>query len=120
MKPTWNTLPDYLIEQFPELKSEIEESYFYWSSVQTDPYPHFFLMEFLTPILFGISKTKAIDARMRAGVVLDELLLSDDTDLVSAVVTELIEALADNPQLLRSVTPYLGTEAKRMLKSVMT
>ena len=53
LEPTWHNLPDFLAEEFPELRAEIEASYLEWLSVYANPYPHVFLEEFLGPMLIG-------------------------------------------------------------------
>ena len=116
MEPTWHTLPDYLIETFPELKADIEESYFGWISAVANPYPHFFLDEYLAPILIGTGPLTDADARTKAGVVLDQLLTSTDEDLAAAALTSILECLRDEHELCAKTWPYLGSTAREWLE----
>jgi hypothetical protein len=113
--PNWYTLPDYLIEQFPERKGEIEASYLFWSESIDNPYPHVFLDEFIGPLLVG--QTPADEGtRARAGAILDELLCSDDEDLAGAALTAIVEALRDDASLRADAWPFLGATARQWLE----
>jgi hypothetical protein len=116
-EPTWNTLADYLIERFPELEPMIEESYLFWSESGSDPYPHFFLEEFLLPILVGREPNAHSDAsRHEAGTILDRLLTSPDEDLASAALTAVLEMLKDSQELHDAALPFLGPTARSWLE----
>ena len=112
--PTWHTLPDFLIARFPSFRDELEEDYFFWAGTG-DPFPHFFLEDFLVPVLLGTHERADADARSEAGRVLDELLVAKDTDLASAAQTSVHELLLDHADLRRSAWPYLGPVAKEWL-----
>jgi len=112
VEPTWYNFADFLTLEFPELRSDIEASYFEWLSVTRDPYPHFFLDEFLIPILIGDGESTA---RTRAGAILDRLLLSPDEDLAGAALTAVLEPLRDNPELRERAWPFLGETAREWL-----
>lgn len=120
MKPSWHTLPDYFIETFPELKGDIEESYLSWVTAVANPYPHFFLQEFLGSILVGHLQMRDPEARNRAGTVLDELLVSPDEDLAAAALTSIIETLRDEPELRAKAWPYLGPLSREWLERLTT
>lgn len=115
VEPTWYTLPDYLIERFPAFKAEIEDSYFDWLTTIADPYPHFFLEEFLVPLLVGRGPMTDVETRMEAGRVLDQLLTSPDTDLAAAALTSIVEMLRDEAQLRSAAWPILGPTARKWL-----
>ena|ERR1700682_3741005 len=117
MEPTWYTLPDFLIEQFPELRSEVEDVYFYWLMGESNPSPHVFLMEILGPILFGQHRLSGAAERERAGAILDQLLSSRDEDLAAAAQTSIFEALRDNAEVRESSWPFLGPFARGWLPS---
>jgi hypothetical protein len=115
MEPTWYTFPDFLIEQFPDLRSEIEEDYYYWLSAQSNPYPHVFLMEILGPILFGQHRLSGAPERTRAGAILDQLLVSSDEELAEAALTAIFEVLRDDTKARESAWPFLGPIARDWL-----
>jgi hypothetical protein len=115
MEPTWYTFPDFLIEQFPDLRSEIEEDYFYWLSAQSNPYPHVFLMEVFGPILFGQHRLSRAPERMRAGAILDQLLVSSDEELAEAALTSIVEVLRDDTKAREATWPILGPIARDWL-----
>jgi hypothetical protein len=112
--PTWHTLPDFLIERFPSLRAELEEDYFFWAECG-DPYPHFFLDDFLVPLLLGRHDATTSEMREEAGRVLDALLVAEDTDLAAAAQTSVFELLRDNPELRDAAWPCLGPIAREWL-----
>ncbi len=117
MEPKWHTLADFLIERFPELKSEIEDSYFFWCDAGGNPYPHVFLEEFLLPILLGRENNATSETcRQEAGLVMDQLLVSSDEDLASAALTSVLEVLRDNGDLFLEASPFLGVTARTWLE----
>jgi hypothetical protein len=118
-EPTWHTLPDYLIERFPHLKSAIEQSYGSWLDAFANPYPHVFLEEFLIPLLIGTDTDAGERLRSEAGQVLDVLLVSRDEDLASAALTSVIEMLRDEPQLRSDAWPFLGPTAREWLQRLV-
>lgn len=113
MEPTWYTLPDYLIEQFPDLREEIESEYFEYLTVYANPYPHVFLGSFLAPMILDRHSSPA--RRRRAGEILDLILTSADTDLAEAALLEILENLADAPELLAEAWPWLGPNARELV-----
>ncbi len=120
MEPKWDTLADFLIERFPGLRSQVEDSYFFWSESGSSPYPHFFLEEFLLPILAGREPNARSDGiRSEAGAVLDILLTSPDEDLASAALTSVIETLRDSPELRAEALPFLGSTARTWLDRLL-
>jgi len=113
-EPTWYTLPDFLMEEFPELRAEIEQEYFEYAEVVANPMPHFFLEDFLLQILRGrLGADEA--ARHRAGAILDQLLMSNDEDLAAAAHTSVWETIRDTPELREATWPYLGPTAREWL-----
>jgi hypothetical protein len=115
MEPTWYTFADFLIEQFPHLRDEVEEDYFSWLSAQSNPYPHIFLTEIFAPVLFGQHRFSGATERALAGAILDQLLVSRDEDLAAAAQTSIFEVLRDDPQTRESTWPFLGPIAKDWL-----
>ena len=113
--PNWYTFPDFLIERFPAHAAEIEADYYSWVE-HVNPFPHFFLDDFLTPVLLGRHQDASSATRQEAGRVLDELLLAEDDDLASAALTSVIELLRDNPDLRVLAQPFLGPVARRWLE----
>ena len=113
-RPTWHTLPDFLIEKFPSFRGELEEDYFFWAE-SGDPFPHFFLDDFLVPVLLGRHDRANSEVREEAGRVLDELLVAEDTDLAAAAQTSVFELLRDNPELRNAAWPCLGPIARDWL-----
>ena len=97
------------------MRSEIEESYFSYLSAQANPYPHIFLMEILGPILFGQHRLCGAPERMRAGAILDQLLVSSDQDLAEAALTSIIEVLRDVTNARETTWPFLGPVARDWL-----
>jgi hypothetical protein len=120
MEPTWYTFPDFLIEQFPELRSEIEEDYFFWLDGQSNPFPHIFLTEVFGPILFGQHRLSGAPERARAGAILDQLLVSSDEDLAAAALTAIIEVLRDNTAVREATWPFLGPVAREWLSRLVS
>ena len=88
MEPTWYTLPDFLIETFPQLKESVEESYFAWQAAGGNPYPHVFLQEILAPLLLTGDQGRT-GLSIQAGEVLDLLLTCSDQDLSEAALTSI-------------------------------
>jgi hypothetical protein len=119
MQPRWNTLPQFLIEQFPELRDEVEEDYLAWLSVQSNPYPHFFLMQFFAPILTGQHRLSSEPERTRAGVILEQMLVSSDQDLAGAALTAIVEVFRDDSQATSAAWPFLGPVAKDWLSKLV-
>ena len=116
MEPTWYALPDFLIEQFPALRHEIEAEYFSYLNSCADPMPHFFLGTFLAPILLGQHFSVTAAERAKAGEILDRVLAAPDEDLAAAALTEVVELLADNPPLRLEAWPFLGPVARGWLE----
>jgi hypothetical protein len=114
MKPDWYNFPDYLIEQFPELRGDIEESYVQWLDAFRDPYPHVFLEEYIGEMLIGRG-SHAPDVRRRAGEILDAVLSSSDADLAEAGLTAILEQLRDDETYRLAAWPYLGEVARDWL-----
>lgn len=114
MEPTWYNLADYLIQRFPALEREIEESYLWWAEAG-NPYPHVFLEEFLIPALTGQGDHSDPAVRSTAGEILDQLLVSPDSDLASAALTAVLEMLRDEPELRAASWPFLGPIAREWL-----
>ena len=112
--PTWHTLPDFLIARFPSFREELEADYYFWAA-SVDPFPHFFLQDFLVPLLLGTHEQSSVADREEAGRVLDELLASRDVDLASAAHTTVIELLRDNAELRLAAWPFLGPIARKWL-----
>ena len=115
--PNWYTLPDFLMERFPAHAAELEADYYAWAE-HVNPFPHFFLDDFLTPVLLGRHQDAASSTREEAGRVLDELLLAEDEDLAAAAQTSVIELLRDNPDLRALAQPFLGPVATRWLQQL--
>ena len=115
IQPRWHTLADFLIARFPTLRKELEADYYFWSE-SGDPMPHFFLIDFLVPVLIGQRGPYPRDVREEAGRVLDELLTAEDTDLASAAQTSVFELLRDNQDLRGVAWRYLGPVAKEWLE----
>ena len=118
LRPTWYSFADYLIEQFPSLKDEIEASYLEWTEVIANPFPHFFIEEFIIPILIGNAALNDRESRLKAGAILDELLQAPDDDLGAAVLTSVIEMLRDEPELRAKALPFLGPVASDWLEKL--
>jgi hypothetical protein len=108
--PTFWTVPDLLMREFPFLKKEIEDEYLSGVEAAANPYPHLFLEGFLLPILTGSRKVAENDRR-RAGRILDELLQSPDEDLASAALTSVLELIVGSEQLRDASRPFLGPTA---------
>lgn len=109
--PTFWTVPDFLMREFPHLKSDIEGEYLSGVDAATNPYPHLFLESYLLRILVGDTPGD----RMRAGEILDELLRSKDEDLAGAALTSVLELIAGSEELRVAAQPYLGATAKEWL-----
>lgn len=106
-EPNWYTFPDFLMRELPELREEIEAEYYEYAEVVANPMPHFFLGDFILPILSG--QRPADEAmRHRAGAIVDQLLSSSDEDLAGAAVTSVFEIIRDSPELRDTTWPYLG------------
>jgi len=118
VKPTWYTLPDFLIEMFPERKQEIEAEYFEYLGVVGNPYPHVFLGSILVPIILGMSEKDTDDQRSRAGNILEQVLAAEDQDLSEAALTEVLENLANAPEICERAWPYLGATAKEWIEKL--
>jgi hypothetical protein len=118
-QPTWYTLPDFLIQRFPQFREEIEEDYLSWSEAMGspigNPYPHFFLNDLLVPILTGTRTDADLHAREEAGRILELLLVADDDDLAAAAQTSVFEILRDNTELRTAAWPFLGAIARDWL-----
>jgi hypothetical protein len=114
MEPSWYNFADYLIETFPQLKAEVEETYYQWLDAVANPFPHFFLEEYVLPLLLGDGTVDA-NVRMKAGEVLDRLLISSDEDLAAASLTSILEVLRDNEELRTKAWPFLGATAREWL-----
>jgi|GEM_PF-2614576 len=116
MNPTFWTLPDFLIEEFPELRADIEEEYFFHAQYGKNPYPHSFLENELLPILRG--ERGELSAK-RAGEILDNLLTSQDDDLAGAALTSVVEMLADEATIRSEVWPALGPTAREWVNRLV-
>ena len=114
MEPRWFNFPDYLAAELPELREEIEASYFYWLEAFRDPYPHVFLGELIGEMLVGRG-TYEPDTRRRAGEILDAVLTAADGELAEAGLTAIVEPLRDDDELREAAWPYLGQTAKDWL-----
>lgn len=119
MDPDWYNFPDFLIAEFPELRQDIEEWYYFWAaSVPSNPYPHLFLENLIVPMLAGT--VAAEDAsRARAGAVLDRVLVAADGDLAEAGLISVLELFRDNPDLREAAWPYLGPTAREWLQKMI-
>ena len=115
MEPTWYTLPDFLIERFPQLKESVEESYFAWQSAGGNPYPHVFLQEILAPLVLTGGDQDPTGLSTQAGQVLDLLLTCSDQDLSEAALTSILEVLRDSDELRAEAWPSLGPIAREGL-----
>jgi hypothetical protein len=115
LQPTWHTLADFLIARFPTLRAELEADYYFWSE-SGDPMPHFFLIDFLVPVLIGQRGPYSREVREEAGRVVDELLTAEDSDLAAAAQTSVFELLRDNQDLRGVAWRYLGPVAKEWLE----
>jgi hypothetical protein len=115
MEPNWYNFADYLIETFPHLRSEVEESYYQWLEAVSNPFAHFFLEEFVLPLLLGDEAGDA-SLRMKAGEVLEASLASQDEDLAAAALTSIVEVLRDREELRMKAWPFLGATAREWLR----
>jgi hypothetical protein len=118
VNPTWYSLPDFLIEKFPERREEIEAEYFEYLSVFANPYPHVFLGSILVPIILGTSEEATEGERARAGRILDEVLTSEDQDLAEAALTEVVENLATDEDTRERAWPHLGPTARDWIERI--
>lgn len=114
-RPTWDTLPDFLIGRFPSFRAELEDDYYFWAE-SGDPLPHFFFIDFLVPVLLGKHDGTNAEIREEAGRVLDELLAADDSDLAAAAHTSVFELLRDHSELRNAAWPCLGPITREWLE----
>ena len=112
MEPTWYNFADFLAEQLPELREQIEKSYLSWVDGCGDPYPHVFLDEFIAPLLLGTGALGDDATRTRAGEILDQILVCSDHDLAEAAITSILEAFRDHAELRQLAWAYLGPVAR--------
>ena len=110
--PTWDNFPDFLADELPELRKEIEETYLAWLEAFKDPYPHVFLREIIGPLLVGTAPACDAAIRARAGEVLDRVLAASDHEVAEAALTSIVEVLRDDVQLREAAWPYLGAVAR--------
>jgi hypothetical protein len=117
VEPNWYTLPDFLIEHFPELREEIEEEYYFYLDGCANPFPHFFLSSFIVPLLIGRPSVPD-ERRRRAGEVLELVLKASDEDLAEAALLEVLDNLLSAPELLTEAWPWLGPIARESVEAL--
>jgi len=119
MEPNWYNFPDYLQRELPELRDAIEDSYLSGLEAYRDPYPHVFLEEILGPLLVRNDPPGDSALRIRAGEILDAVLLCSDEDLAGAALTSILEVLRDNEAMRDSAWPFLGETARLWLSRLL-
>jgi hypothetical protein len=115
MEPTFWTVPEFLIETFPELKDDIEAEYFSWCDFGQRPYPHTFLEYYvLVPLM------KDTPLAPRAGAALETVIQSEDEDLVSAGLLSVIDILASDDAAVAAARPHLGPTSADWMERLAT
>lgn len=107
---------DMLVNTFPELKNDVDESLKEYSDI----YLHLIFGDIFNEFLIDNKKNLNINQMFCAKVsnLINQMMLSPTEEIQEVVVTTVLERLCDNKDVLRILYPHFSDSTKQALEIV--